>query len=148
MLKVIKNRFRKVKKSNLKGTAGEEVRDAIIKAGIKAAEESGYAAGNQTEKLLALANKVGTVVDRGTTYAGGSESAGAIGRIAFKTAKDVARGDSICTGLCLVSGACETIALGCSTVKIIPFRGRIYVCVKIISKGCMSYRNLCAGDDC
>ena len=116
--------------------------------GEKAAEESGYATGNQTEKLLALANKVGTVVDRGTTYAGGSESASAIGRIAFKTAKDVARGDSICTGLCLVSGACETIALGCSTVKIIPFRGRIYVCVKIISKGCMSYRNLCAGDDC
>lgn len=79
---------------------------------------------------------------------GGSESAAALGKIAFKTGKDIAHGDSVCTGLCAVSGVCETLALGCSTIKIIPFRGRIYVCVKIISKGCMTYRNLCAGESC
>ena len=77
---------------------------------------------------------------------GGGETANSINRIAFKTTKDIARGDSIYTGLCLISGTCETITFGCSTIKIIPFRGRIYVGAKIVSKGCMSYRNLCAGE--
>ena len=35
MLKNIKNRFSKVKKSKLESSAGEKVRDAVIKAGIK-----------------------------------------------------------------------------------------------------------------
>lgn len=136
------------RKVALKLTPGENVRDAIIKAGIKAAEESGYAAGNTTEKLVELASNAGTFVDRGTELIGGGETASTMGRIAFKTTKDIARGDSVCTGLCLISGTCETIAFGCSTIKIIPFRGRIYVCAKIVSKGCMSYRNLCAGEGC
>lgn len=42
----------------------------------------------------------------------------------------------------------EAIALGCSTIKIISFRGKIYVRVKILSKGCMAYRNLCANENC
>jgi len=148
MLKHIKNRLPKRKKSELKVTPGENVRDAIIKAGIKAAEESDYAPGNSTEKLVELASNAGNFVNRGTELVGGGETAGALGRIAFKTTKDVARGYSICTGLCLVSGACETVAFGCSTIKIIPFRGRIYVCAKIVSKGLMTYRNLCAGEGC
>lgn len=148
MLKHIKNRLPKRKKSELKVTPGENVRDAIIKAGIKAAEESGYAAGNQTEKLVEIASNAGNFVDRGTELVGGGETAGTLGRIAFKTTKDIARGDSVCTGLCLISGTCETIAFVCSTIKIIPFRGRIYVGAKIVSKGCMSYRNLCAGEGC
>lgn len=148
MLKNIKNQLRKRQKLELKGTPGENVRDAIIKAGIKAAEESGYAAGNPTEKFVEFASSIGTTVDRGTELIGGGESATALGKIAFKTTKDIARGDVVCTGLCLISGTCETIALGCSTIKIIPFRGRVYVCAKIVSKGCMAYRNLCAGDGC
>ncbi len=79
---------------------------------------------------------------------GGGESASALDRIAFKTTKDMAREDTICTWLCAISGACETIALGCSTIKVIPYRGQVYVCAKIISKGCMVYRNLCSGDGC
>ena len=128
MLKTVRNRLnrlRKHKKSELKVTPGESVRDGIIKAGLKAAEESGYAAGNPTEKFVEIATRIGKGVDLGTQFTGGTESAGAIGRIAFKVTKDVARGDSICTGLCAVSGTCETIALGCSTIKIIPCRGRI-----------------------
>jgi hypothetical protein len=148
MLNSIKNRLPKRKKSELKVTLGENVREAIIKAGIKTAEESGYAAGNPTEKFVEIASNVGSFVDRGTELVGGGETAGALGRIAFKTTKDIARGDSVCTGLCLISGTCETIAFGCSTIKIIPFRGRIYVCAKIVSKGCMSYRNLCTGEGC
>lgn len=148
MLKSIKNRLRKGQKSELKVTPGENVRDAIIQAGIKAAEESGYAAGNTTEKLVEIASSLGTAVDRGTELIGGGESGSALGRIVFKTTKDIVRGDAVCTGLCIVSGTCETVALGCSTIKIIPFRGRVYVCAKIVSKGCMTYRNLCAGDGC
>lgn len=146
MLKNIKKVFRK--ESKLEGTPGENIRDAIIKTGIKTAEESGYAAGNNTEKLVEIANNVGNYVDTGTQLGAGTESAGALGRILFKTTKDITRGDAVSTGLCAISGTCETIALGCSTIKIIPYRGRIYVCAKIISKGCMSYRNLCAEEGC
>ncbi len=136
------------KKSQLQNTPGEFVRDNIIKAGMKAAEEAGYAAGNKTEVLVELAQKAGGAVDGGTALVGGGESASAFGRIAFKTTQDMARGDTICTGLCLVSGTCEAVALSCSTIKLIPFRGRIYVGAKIISKGCISFRNACAGAGC
>ena len=136
------------KKSELQNTPGEVVRDNIIKAGMKAAEEAGYAAGNKTEVMVELAQKAGNVVDGGTTLVGGGESASALGRIAFKTTKDMARGDTVCTGLCLISGTCETIALGCSTIKAIPFRGRIYIGAKIISRGCISFRNACVGEGC
>lgn len=43
MLKKIKNQFRKQRKSELKGTPDEEIRDSIIKAGLEAAKESGSA---------------------------------------------------------------------------------------------------------
>lgn len=136
------------KKSELQNTPGENVRDSIIKAGIKAAEEAGYAAGNRTEIMVELAQKAGNTVDKGTALVGGSESASAIGRISFKATRDAARGDTVCTGLCIVSGACETVALGCSTLNVIPFRGRIYIGAKIISKGCIAFRNACAGEGC
>ena len=136
------------KKSKLDNTPGEIVRDAIIKAGIKTAEEAGYAAGNKTELLIELAQKSGSVVDGGTALVGGSESASAFGRIAFKATRDIARGDKVCTGLCVISGTCEAIAISCSTIKVIPFRGRIYIGAKVISKGCISFRNACAGEGC
>lgn len=139
MLKKIKKHFRKQKISKLKVTPGESVRDAMIKAGIKAVEESGYAASNTTEKLVNIATQSGQIVDRVTELGGGGEAASALGKIVFKTTKDIARGDVVCTECYLVSGTCETVALCCSTIKIIPFRGRIYVGAKIISKGCMSF---------
>jgi len=148
MLKEINNRISERKISELKLTPGENVRDAIIKAGIKTAEESAYAAGNNTDKLIKLSESLGDVVDRGTELVGGGESAAALGKIAFKTTKDIARGDTLCTGLCVVSGTCEAIALCCSTIKVIPFRGRVYVCAKIVSKGCISFRNACVGEGC
>jgi hypothetical protein len=148
MLKGINNKISGRKKSKLKLTPGENIRDTIIKAGIKTAEESAYVAGNNTDKLIKLSENLGGVVDRGTELVGGTESAGALGKIAFKTTKDMARGDTLCTGLCVVSGTCETIALCCSTIKVIPFRGRIYVCAKIVSKGCIAFRNACVGEGC
>ena len=145
---MFKLRKSKNKKFELYVTPGENVRDAIIEAGIKAAQESGYAAGNTTERLVDMASKAGTVVDRATELGLGTESAGALGRVAFKATKDLARGDAVCTGLCLVSGTCEVVALCCSTIKIIPFRGQFYVGAKIISRGCISFRNACVGEGC
>ncbi len=55
MLKNIKKVF--WKKSKLEWTPGENIRDARIKAEIKSAEEAGYAAGNNTEKLVEIAEK-------------------------------------------------------------------------------------------
>ena len=110
------------KKSELQNTPGEVVRDNIIKAG--------YAAGNKTEVLVELAQKAGG----GTALVGGSESGAALGRIGFKATQDMAHSNTVCTGLCLVSGTCKAVALGCSTIKVIPFRGRIYVGAKIISR--------------
>ena len=126
MLKKQNIRISGRKKSDLKNTPGEVVRDSIIKAGMKAAG----------------------IVDGGTTLAGGTESASAIGRIAFKTTRDIARDDTICTGLCLISGTCETVALGCSTLKGLPLRGPIYVGAKIISRGCIAFQNACANEGC
>lgn len=132
-------------------TAGEIARDATIQA----ATEAAYKLGNQTNTVVETAEKIGETIDKagnlvhgGTALVGGSESTAALGNIAFKTMKDVARGDKICTGLCLVSATCESVALGCSTIRVIPFRGRIYIGAKIISKGCMTYRNACAGEGC
>jgi len=105
-------------------------------------------AGNKTEVLVEMAQKAGNAIDGGTALAGGGESASAFGRIAFKTTRDIARGDKVCTGLCLVSGTCEAVALGCSTIKVIPFRGRIYIGAKLVSKGCIAFRNSCAGEGC
>lgn len=90
------------KKSELQNSPGQVVRDNIIKA----AEEAVYAAGNKTEALVKVAEKIGGTVDGVTALVGGTESAFAMGRISFKTTQDVARGDTVCTGLCLVSGTC------------------------------------------
>lgn len=142
------------KKSELHNTPGEIVRDNIIKAGIKTVQEAvvqeaaNAVANTKTEVMIEIAQKAGGAIDGGTALIGGSESASALGRIAFKTTKNVARGDTICTGLCLISGTCEAVALGCSTIKVIPFQSQIYVGAKIISQGCISFRNACAGEGC
>ena len=136
----------KRKKCELKVSIGENMKDSIIRAGVKSVEESAYIAGNNTEKIVQFAGKAGTVLDRTSEFGLGTESARVVATIAFKTTKDAARGDKTCTSLCIISGACEAVAFCCSTVKIIPFRGRIYVGSKIVSKDCMTFRNLCASD--
>lgn len=99
------------------------------------------------DQLSAVAKIVEPAFDRVVEFVGGGESGTAFSKIAFKTTKDIGHGDKVCTGLCLVSGVSEGIAFACSTVKIIPFRGKIYVGAKIVSKTCMTYRNLCASEN-
>lgn len=144
MFKKLKNKFQSYRKSKLKITPGEAVRDSIIESGLQAA----YVAGNKTDEVHQIARAAKTAVDGGVALCGGGEASKALGTIVFKATKDIARGDATCTGLCCVSATCESVALLCSTVPIIPFRGRIYVGVKIVSRGCMTYRNLCAGEGC
>lgn len=148
MLKKISNKILKIKNFQLKLTPGEQVRDFIFETGMKTAKESAYLAGNNTDKLIKVSERIGSVVDRGTELIGGGEASTALGKIIFKTTKDVGRGDRVCTGLCVVSAACEAVAVGCSTLKILPGRGRIYVGAKVISRGCMAFRNACAGEGC
>jgi hypothetical protein len=151
MLKRVRNRIFKRKMCELKNTPGENIRDAIISTGVTAVQESAYYLdylGSKTEAMALAAKTAKIAVEGGTALAGGTESAGALGKILFKTTKDIARGDSVCTGLCVVSGTCESVALCCSTIKIIPYRGRIYVGAKIVSRGCMTFRNACAGEGC
>jgi hypothetical protein len=112
------------------------------------AQESGYTAGNKTERLVEIANKVGNGVDLATQLSFGGEAVKSLGRIVFRTTKDVVRKDPVCTRLCLISCACETVAIDCSTVKIISYRGKIYLAAKLVSQGCMIYRNLYADDGC
>ena len=132
-------------------TPGSSVRDAAIQL----ATEAAYQAGNNTDKVIEIADKAVEVVDkttkiinRGTALVGGTESSRALANIAFKTTKDIGRGDKVCTGLCLVSATCECLALSCSLIKVIPFRGPIYTGSKIISRGCMTWRNACAREGC
>lgn len=180
MLKKFNSQISKRQKPKLCVTPGEAARDAALNAGIKAAQESAYALGNSTDKIVTATEQLNTVaaavtsnvaevasnvkdvadkvtgvaksvepaIDRAVELVGGGESGTAFSKIAFKTTKDIARGDKVCTGLCLVSGVSEGIAFACSTLKIIPFRGRIYVGAKVVSKTCMTYRNLCAGEGC
>ena len=148
MFKRLKSAISRRKKPQLKMSVGEDVRDFIIKSGVESVKDAAYISGNNTERVLKIAEMAKTGLETAGGAIGGVESGGALGKIAYKTTRDIARGDTVCTGLCVISGACETVALCCSTVKIIPYRGQIYIGVKILSRGCMCFRNACAGEGC
>lgn len=120
---------------------GEQIRETIIKNGTEIVKEAAYAAGNSSEPLIEKFNfvvKVGTVL----------ESCRAGGTTMFKASKDYMREDPICLGLCLVSTACEGVAIVSSTCKFIPHRRAIWLTSKGASQCLMKYRNLCAGEGC
>jgi hypothetical protein len=91
-------------------TPGEQIRNSMIEHGTKAVEETAYAAGNFSENAKFVV-KVATVL----------ESSRASGTTIFKASKDYMRGEPLCLGLCMVSTACEGIAIISSTCKIIPY---------------------------
>lgn len=68
-----------------------------------------------------------------------------VGTSIFKGTKDYTRGDVLCTGLCAVSGICETAA---GIIVWIPILGKICALstLKSVSYGCMRIRDLCAAD--
>ena len=121
-------------------TPGEQVRDVMLKTAKEIAENSAYAAGNATDTV---ANTTNFAIRTGFSL----EAARGAGKTAFKGFKDFARGDTPCTILCGVSFACELTA---TTAAICPFpySKTIWLVSKSISKGAMTYRNLCAGEGC
>ena len=79
MFKKLKNKFQSYRKSKLKITPGEAVRDSIIESGIQAV----YAAGNKTDEVHQIARVAKTAVDGGVALCGGGEASKALGSIAF-----------------------------------------------------------------
>jgi len=92
----LRNKFQSYRKSQLQITPVEAVRDSIIQSGLEAA----YAAGNSTEKVAKVASTAENLINGGTTLVGGSEASSSLNRIIFKAGRDIARGDTTCTGLC------------------------------------------------
>lgn len=89
MLKKLKNKFKSYKESKLKITPGETVRNYIIESSLKAS----YTAGNTTDDVHKIATTAKTAVDVGIALCSGAESSKALGIIAFKAGKDIAKSD-------------------------------------------------------
>ena len=146
MIKKVKDLISGEGASELKNGRGKNVRDAIRT----------YLTGNSIENIGRDAEKVAdienigrdakkaadienigraaeeiiNIINDGTTLSCGTESAHALAKIVYKTSKDVARGDKVSTGLCILSATFESVALCycfyCSTLGFTPFRSRIY----------------------
>jgi hypothetical protein len=113
---------------------GDEVRDNILKQGMKATEASAYFWGNAT--------KAAQDSSKGALTA---HSGKRIATTSFKATKDFGRGDPICGTLCTVSACCETAS---AIILWIPFPGKICTVsgLKAISIGCERVRDLCASE--
>ena len=97
-----------------------------------------YVAGNATLKALKVQEKI----EEGGRIAAALEASGAAGKTAWGLASDLARQDYVCTGLCSVALCCESVA-AISRIAPIPYRLQVYVGCKMVSKGVMTFRNLC-----
>lgn len=134
------------KRVNLFQMTPRQVQQAIEEQGLETADATvkgiSYFVGNKTEALQALTN--GAVdSSKGVLTA---QSGHRLGTSFYSGAKDYAKGDYVCTGLCAVSGACE---LTCAILVWIPLpTGKICALsgLKGVSYTCMKIRNLCAGD--
>ena len=83
--------------------------------------------------MVKVGQKAINITNSKTMIIGTSKSEPTLGRITLKVTKNVDQGNTICTGLYIISHTCETVALGCSIIKVIPFRGRIYTGAKVTS---------------
>ena len=88
----IMNAISRRKKPQLKMSVSEYVRDYIIKSGVESVKDAAYISGNNTEKILKVAEMAKTGLETVGAATGGIESAGALGNIVYKTTKDLDRG--------------------------------------------------------
>jgi hypothetical protein len=125
------------KRVNVFSMTPREVQQIVEKTG----EEASYIVGNQTEAIQALTKGV---IDS-TKGVVATHSGARVGTSIFKGAKDYARGDVLCTGLCATSGICETTV---GIIIWIPIPGKICAVstLKSISYCCMRIRDLCAAE--
>jgi hypothetical protein len=70
------------------------------------------------------------------------EAGTSIGKTTFGIVSDVARGDKVCAGLCMIATTCETVALITRVAKV-PGGMKVYVGCKATSCAVMKFRNLC-----
>jgi hypothetical protein len=130
------------KRTNIFSMTPREVQQTIEKTGATAAEAASYVAGNKTEAIQTITNGV-IDTSRGVVTAQSGQRAGTS---IFKGAKDYARGDILCTGLCAVSTVCESTSM---VIVWIPMPvGKICTLglLKGVSYGCMKIRDLCAAE--
>ena len=133
-----------LKRANIFSMTPREVQELVEKTG----QEASYLAGNKTEAIQALTNGAidlkNGVIDstKGVVTA---HSGSKVGTSIFKAAKDYAKGDVLCTGLCAASGICETAA---GIIVWTPIPGKICVVsgLKGVSYCCMRIRDLCAAE--
>lgn len=104
------------------------------------AKEISYLVGNATLRGMNLKSDLIQPIIAASASA---EGARALGTTAFKAVSDASQGDKICTGLCIVASVCEGTALIAANVKILPYRGKIYIASKSGSIALMRFRNLC-----
>lgn len=125
------------KRSNIFSMSPREVQQAVLKTG----EGASYIASNQTEAIQSMANGIPDAAKGAVTTHSGKR----VGTSVFKGAKDYARGDVLCTGLCVTSGICETVA---GAIVWVPIPGKIGAvsALKGISYGCMQIWDLCAAE--
>ena len=125
------------KRTNIFSMTPREVQEIVARTG----QEASYIAGNKTEAIQALT----TGIIESTKGAVTTHSGARVGRSVFKGVKDYLKGDFLCTGLCATSGICETAA---GIIIWIPIPGKICAIstLKGISYGCMTIRDLCAGE--
>lgn len=125
------------KRANVFSLTPREIQQIVQKTG----EEASYIAVNKTEAIQSLTNGI---IDS-TKGAITAQSGARVGTSVYKGAKDYAKGDTLCTGLCATSGICETAA---GIIIWIPIPGKICVVstLKGISYGCMRIRDLCAAE--
>lgn len=97
-----------------------------------------YKVGNATLKALEVKESA-EIVSNGILAIQSGYSAG---KTAFGAAEDLARGDKLCTGLCVVATTCEGIAFVSRIVKI-PYGTKVYISCKSASACLMKFRNLC-----
>lgn len=97
-----------------------------------------YKVGNATLKAL----EVKETVENLGNGAASIQSCYSAATTAFGAVEDAARGDKLCTGLCLVATLCEGVAMTSRIIKL-PYGMKVYICAKGVSTGLMRFRNLC-----
>ena len=115
--------------------AAEAAREEIIRQGL-------YLSSNATIAAVA--------VEKGTSLvAGGAQVVAAVyngrtfGQTAFKAMQDAAKGDTLCTGLCVVACVCEAVGICYSLIPLLPGKLVVYGGTKCVSLGCVSFRDSC-----
>jgi len=128
-------RFKKISSTVVKAIPnGFEVRDTILRRGLKATEASAYFWGNTMKAVQDSSKGVLT-----------AHSGKRVAVTSFKATQDFGRGDPICGILCSVSASCETAS---AVIVWIPFPGKICTLsgLKAVSIGCEKVRDLCAAE--